>query len=143
MSPEPTWLPEGVEPVRRPKPERRPGQNLRIMNVPRVYLEDIETIVYLISKHTTRIAIRTDEFKVKSPKQLRDIPKENISELVIRSEDPTVLVEFGRPSHRVITNSDDPEVQELVDEIVRVVSRRTDRGRKFLRTWGSILLLLV
>ncbi len=136
------WFDEtGLERVPRSRPVKRPGQWVRIHAVPRLFLEDIEAIHYLVSKHTDQIQMQTDEFRIRHPKQLKLLPQERIMQFTLLARDPFIRIEVSRYGHTVITDSDDPKVQELLDDIVAVFNRRQNRFlRLFQGFWYAVLV---
>jgi hypothetical protein len=136
------WFEKGLERVPRPRPEPRPGHHIWIKYVPRVYLEDVEAIAYLIGKQCKHVSMRTEEFKISSPNQLRDVPQEKIMGFVIEGKQPYVNVEISSLWFRVYTPHDDPEVNFLVEEIVSVLNRRQRRVLKLLDDGRTLVVSL-
>lgn len=134
---------EGLERLPSSRPVRRPGQYLRVYGVPRVYLDDIETIHHILSKQSKAIRMQTEEFRIRHPRQLTLLPQERIMEFRFLTMEPEIRVELGRNGHSVITASDEPQVNEVAEEIVDTISRRRVKVVSFFMSGRNLLLLMI
>lgn len=139
------WFDEELfERLPRSRPVERPGEYVHITGVPRLYLEDIEAIHYLLAKHTRTISMQTEEFRIKTPKALRLLPQERIMQFRFNSSEPHFLIDIDRFSHTIATRSDDPSVKELLEDVCDIFDRRRTRIQG-LRAgpWGILVSGLI
>lgn len=122
------WFDEELfERLPRSRPVERPGERVHITGVPRLYLEDIEAIHYLLAKHSRTISMQTEEFRIKTPKALRLLPQERIMQFRFNSTEPHFKIDIDQFSHTIATRSDDPFVKELLEDIRDIFNRRRSR----------------
>ncbi|RMH56018.1 MAG: hypothetical protein D6679_10225 [Candidatus Hydrogenedentota bacterium] len=90
-----------------------------------LFLDDVEKIVSLLGEISDKVEMRTDEYALDSPAELKNFSdKRYLTNLAIFSRNPYLYVDIDRKVARVYLGGNSPEAVRVFDRIRNILARR-------------------
>lgn len=89
-----------------------------------VYFDEIEEIIDCLKELSTEISIETENYSLSDISELKEINKNQINQLEIRSRDPYISVDLGKSSASIYISEDNAAERGVLEKIRLLLERR-------------------
>ena len=90
----------------------------------RLFLEDVKAIEEVYKEHFETYEIRTNEFKLDSVEELKDIGKDKLSDLSFSSVDPYAHVKLSEYTAEIYSPRDDVKSTGIIAKLKNILAKR-------------------